>query len=290
MAFDALAPQSPINPKADAYGAIALEASRAAALRLRTALDLPYGPDPLQRLDLYLPTDPNVRDVPVLLTLHGGGWTHGYKEWCGFNALPLVDLPCIVASADYRLAGTHRLPAAVDDAADALAWLYRNIALFGGDPNRIFLSGHSAGGHLASMVTLDTKRLAARALPGDVVKACLPVSCSYDLRYVNAQPGSGEHKTLHEVLRHPEDAGAMSPVTLLPGNRTPFYLSWGSEDIDRARLRGSEMVAALTANGNPFEQHVFDTFDHFEIHLAQVQRGNWWVETARRVMAGNGRP
>jgi acetyl esterase/lipase len=285
MSFDQLIPQSPINPKADIYAAVALELSRGAAARMRTALDIAYGPDPAHRLDIYLPPQP-VTGAPVLLYLHGGGWTHGYKEWCGFNALPFADVPAIVVSADYRLAPAHRLPAAIDDAADAVAWLWRNIALFGGDPDRIFIAGHSAGGHIASMVTLQRALLAGRGLPPDAIKACFPVSCSYNLHYPNPAPGSGEEKTVTQVLASPSDGPAMSPVNHVQGNRTPFFVSWGSEDLQRALVLGPQFLAALGREDCRVEHHVFEPFDHFEIHLDQIRPQSIWVEKVKSWMSG----
>jgi arylformamidase len=283
MLFANLPPQTPINPKADAYAAVALELSRSAASRLRTALDLRYGAHPQQALDVYMPADPGARNVPVMVYFHGGGWTHGYKAWCGFNALPLVDLPAILVSADYRLAPDHRLPAAVEDACDAVAWVYRNIALFGGDPNRILIGGHSAGGHTAAMVGVRPDMLVARGLPADVIKASLPVACSYNVVYENVVPGSGTGEDLFQrlVLRAPEDGAAMSPVNYVKQARCPFYLSWGSEDTERARVRGPQMLAALQADGVHVEHDIFQTFDHFEIHLDQLRPANRWVQKAR---------
>ena len=286
MPFRTLPAQAPMNPKADAYGAVALELSRSAASRLRTVLDLSYGPDPAHMLDLYLPADASLHGLPVLINLHGGGWTHGYKEWSGFNALPLVDLPCILVSIDYRLAPIHRMPASIEDTVDALAWVYRNIALFGGDPDRIFIGGHSAGGHLAASATLRRDLQAARGLPAGVIKGCFPVSCSYNFDYQNPQPGSGEEKTLRTVLASPADAKAMSPVNYVAGNKVPFFMSWGTEDIERAIIRGGEMLTALKAQPGHVEHHVFDTFDHFEIHLDQIRPENVWVKKVRSWMGG----
>src|SRR5262245_48904827 len=98
MAFDSLAPQPKMNPDAEAYAAEALRLSREAARTTRCVLDLAYGSDPAQTLDLYLPPDTSLdaHDLPVLMLMHGGGWTHGHKEWMGLNAPPLVGAPAIV--------------------------------------------------------------------------------------------------------------------------------------------------------------------------------------------------
>src|SRR5258708_4895916 len=104
MSFDNLEPQTPMQmPAANAYAASALARSRAAPEQCRTLTDVSYGSDPKHRLDVYLPRD-RVTGAPVLIFLHGGSWTHGYKEWMGFMGPALVDLPAIFIAANYRLA------------------------------------------------------------------------------------------------------------------------------------------------------------------------------------------
>jgi acetyl esterase/lipase len=288
MPFDHLPPQTPLLESGDIYAAKALALSREAVGECRTVLDVSYvgdGGDYWRSLDLWLPPEKDAQGVPVLLYMHGGGFTHGYKEWCGLNALPLVDLPAIVISVNYRLAPQHRLPTGIEDCADALAWTVRNIAQYGGDPRRIAIGGHSAGGHLAASVVLRHDLLAARGLGPDTITACFPVSCSYNLRYSSPVPGTAEYKTTTQVLRDPDDAAAMSPLTHVAGNATPFFLAWGSRDLERARRTGAEMLAALQTQPGKVEHHIFEGFDHFDMHLDQRNPGNAWVRKVRDWMA-----
>lgn len=281
MPFDHLPPQSPLLESGDVYAGKALALSRAAAAECRLVADVSYGGDYWRSLDIWLPPDPAAQGVPVLLYMHGGGFTHGYKEWCGLNAPPLVDLPAIVISVNYRLAPEHRLPAAIEDCADALAWAVQNVAAYGGDPRRIAIGGHSAGGHLAASVTLRHDLLAARGLTPATINACFPVSASYNLLYPDAVPGTAEHKVTTRVLRDPSEAQAMSPLAHVAGNTTPFLLAWGSRDLERARRTGAEMLAALQAQAGTVEHQVFDGFDHFDMHLDQRNPGNAWVRKVR---------
>jgi acetyl esterase/lipase len=112
-------------------------------------LDLPYGPDPAHRLDLYLPTTAT-GPAPVVLFLHGGGWSHGDKSPC--PAERLTDLGFAVASANYRLTPTAPFPAQVHDAKAAVRWLRANGGEHGLDPQRIGVWGVSAGAHLAALL------------------------------------------------------------------------------------------------------------------------------------------
>ena len=124
-------------------------------------------------------------DVPchVIVFLHGGGWTHGFKEWMGFMAPSIVAWPAVFISVAYRLAPDHRYPAQLDDTLSALAWIQRNIRDYGGDPNAIAVGGHSAGGHLASLAALRTDLHGGHGIPLDAIKACLPVSSTFDFRF-----------------------------------------------------------------------------------------------------------
>ena len=86
MASCRFATAAPMSPAAEAYAAFCLTHTAQAQARLRHVLDIPFGADYWQKLDLYLPDDPRTAGVPTLLFMHGGYWTHGYKEWLGFMA------------------------------------------------------------------------------------------------------------------------------------------------------------------------------------------------------------
>ncbi len=136
MAFHDLKQQPPrasLNPdrveEFEAYAAAALERSKAAAASCRTVLDVEFGDDYYQKLDLYLPDEATLADheggVPVILFCHGGGWNFGYKEWNGFMAPALIDLPAIFVSVSYRLAPEHKFPAALEDVLAGLSWVFQ---------------------------------------------------------------------------------------------------------------------------------------------------------------------
>ena len=133
----------------------------------RTALQIPfhprdmqlhrnvvYGPLPRHRLDLWrLSTTP--KDAPVIYYLHGGAWTFGDKREQGRPMLhEFVRRGWIVVAINYRLAPRFLWPAQIEDATRALGWIKKNIATYGGDPDRVVVAGGSAGGHLASLLAL----------------------------------------------------------------------------------------------------------------------------------------
>ena len=281
MAFHDLPPQPAMNPRADVYAATALALSRAVAEKQRCVLDIAYGADYWQKLDIYLPAESGLRDLPVFLCIHGGGWTHGYKEWMGFMAPPIVSLPAIYVSVSYRLSPTHRHPAQLEDCLEALAWVHRNIALHGGNPDRIFIGGHSAGAHLSSLVALRRDLHARYGLPEGVVKACFPFSGVYGFdNDACASVGA-------PLFARDEDKRDASPIAHVAGNRTPFFVTWAENDGPYATTSGPEFLAALRTQPGRVESHVFTQFDHFSINIAMMMPDNLWVRTLRAWMAGD---
>lgn len=238
--------------------------------RTRTELDVPYGTADRQKLDLYLPDQIGPGLVPVFLFLHGGYWVVGHKDILGFMAPPIIGAPAIFVAAGYRMAPAAKYPAQVDDCRSALAWVYRNIGGYGGDPDRIFVGGHSAGGHLAALITLQTDRLESFQLPQDVVKGCFPVSGVFDL--ANVPPDRRE--AFLESPRYVEEA---SPLNNASGNTAPFLLEIGENDFPNLRVDHLAMLEALRAQGGPVAELERLGHNHFEISLDHGDPNSPWV-------------
>jgi acetyl esterase len=157
----------PADPNAVTVDRQSPEEARAEFARDMKALDAPapevprvedieirgeVGPLPAR---LYDPDPGNARPRPVLLYLHGGGWIRGSIETHDSACRVLaVETPCMVVSAEYRLAPEHRFPAAVGDAYAALRWVSANAARLGGDPERLAIGGDSAGGNIAAAAAI----------------------------------------------------------------------------------------------------------------------------------------
>ncbi len=122
------------------------------------------------RLDVYAPA--NKKSFPTVIWFHGGGLTHGERT----IPLPLRNQGIAVVAANYRLSPGVKSPVFIEDAASAIAWTFKHIADFGGDPQRIFVSGHSAGAYLALMCGLDKKWLAAHDIDPDKIAGLIPLS------------------------------------------------------------------------------------------------------------------
>lgn len=267
----------PSSPEAAAYAARAIELGRASAHDpIATAA---YGDDPSQRIEVYVPRIAAAQPLPVLLFLHGGAWVSGGLQWLRFMAPAVTAVPAVFVACSYRLAPTWRWPAACDDACAALALTSRRSAEWGGDAQRLILSGHSAGGHLASLAVLKQ-----RATP---VRACFPVSTSFDLRYGDVPDTSAEGRVYRYLLERREQDAEASPVLHVKDNRVPFHVSWGERDFARIVRASEAMVQALRSEGARVSSFVGEGCGHFDMHLGLADPKHPWYDRLREEW-GNG--
>jgi acetyl esterase/lipase len=296
LAFDNLKPQpsrESLNPNRveefERYAELALARSREAAATCRLVPDIAFGDDYYQKLDLHLPNEEALPSpeggLPVILFCHGGGWTFGYKEWNGFMAPALIDLPAIFVSVSYRLAPENKFPAALNDVLAGLAWVFHNIERYGGDPARLFMGGWSAGGTLAALATVRYDLYTHYGLPQDAIKACVATSCPYDLRDANPASGSTIERLQRQLFSRPADAALASAIAYVEGLRTPFFISHAENDFPHVIATSKAMRDALVSEGCPVAYHVFPSVDHYQNNLNQDTRGNVWVETVRGWMS-----
>ena len=132
-----------------------------------------------QCLDLYIP--PDKKNFPILIFVHGGGWMSGDKKEYKFLGKFFAFNGIGTAIINYRLSPKVKHPAHIEDVASAFAWIYKNARKFGGDPDRIFLMGHSAGAHLSALLALDKKYLEAHGLSTSLIKGIILIDGIYDL-------------------------------------------------------------------------------------------------------------
>ncbi len=237
-----------------------------------------YGEHSSQRLEVFAPPGAFGSRLPALVFLHGGAWMAGGLHWLRFMAPAAICLPAIFVGATYRLAPDHRWPAQYEDARDAILWVRRNVAQYGGDAERLVVAGHSAGGQLASMVAL---RGEAGALAG-----CMPVSSPFDLRYGDVDEASSEARVYKYLLPQRSDDEKASPILLVGGNTTPFHLSWGGHDMPHIQRAGAAMLEALGRQQGAVTSHVYPDDDHFATHIRLADPADDWYARLRMLLAG----
>jgi len=218
-----------------------------------------FGPDPMQTLDVWVPK--NAKNARVLVFWYGGSWRFGNREDYGFVAKAFVAKGYVVVLPDYRKSPPHPFPGFVQDGAAAVAWTVANIAKYGGDPARIGVSGHSAGAHIAAMVTLDPQWLAQAGTPG-AVKAFVGFAGPYD--FYPFDPGGSAEK----AFGRPADPAATQPITFARADAPPSLLLTGDADDVVKPRNSAALAAALSAKGARVETRVYPGVGHVGLVLA----------------------
>jgi len=172
---------------------------------------------PYQSLTAFLPAGP---PAATLVFFHGGGWASGYKEWMHLMAPALIAAGVAFVSAGHCLAPAHWCPACYEDCQDAVAWASAWSERIGAGP-RVFVGGHSAGGHLAALLAVRRHRAGWHGLPADLIAGCLPVSGVYEF-------GEGSGLAARpRFLESDSAATEASPLQWVDGPAAPFLLGAG---------------------------------------------------------------
>jgi acetyl esterase/lipase len=187
------------------------------------ARDLAYGDDPRQKFDLYGPRwSPGQPTLPVIVFFYGGGWDSGSRTQYGWAAQALAARGFLVALPDYRVVPQVVFPAFIEDAARATAKVAAVAGQYGGDPARLGVAGHSAGAHLAMMITLDRRYMAAVGQP-KLIKAAAGLAGPYEFLPLDV-PAS-----INAFGRAP-DPTLTQPVTFVRADAPPLWLGHGTDD------------------------------------------------------------
>ena len=204
---------------------------------LRVVRDVPYFSGPgadarLHALDLYLPQGES--KLPLVFYVHGGAWRGGDKSQEGLvNFVNLFTLRGLgVASVNYRLSPAAQHPAHIEDVARALAWVHKNAGDYGIDPGEIFLAGHSAGGHLVSLLALDPEYLGRHGLSPDTIKGVMTISGLYDAvnSYDLAVPPHPREQAFGTDPEGQRDASPSLKVATAGPGTSPFLITFAEND------------------------------------------------------------
>ncbi|GIW78476.1 MAG: hypothetical protein KatS3mg105_0283 [Gemmatales bacterium] len=153
----------------------------AAAPEPRRHADIPYASEhKRQVLDIYTPA--KRQNLPVVFWIHGGGWQTGDKTDVHIKPRVFCERGFVFVSTNYRLLPHVTMDVLIRDVAKSLAWVHKNIGRYGGDPDRIFVMGHSAGAQLAALLCVDHRYIKEQGVPVSILKGCVPVDGdTYDL-------------------------------------------------------------------------------------------------------------
>jgi arylformamidase len=238
---------------------VARYATSSEAMRARTGPPkrVAYGSSEVEQLDIYATHKPN---APINVFIHGGSWGRRFAKDYAFPAEVFLGaeahfvVPDFIAVQD---AGGSLLPMA-EQVRRAIAWVHKNAASFGGDPSRLYLSGHSSGAHLGG-VALVTDWQKEFGVPGNLIKGAVLCSGMYDLRGVRLSARSNYVK-FDDTM---EDA--MSTQRHLEKIVVPLVLLYGTLETPEFQRQSREFAAALSQAGKPVKLIVAEGYNHLEI-------------------------
>ncbi|MGH7826178.1 MAG: alpha/beta hydrolase [Candidatus Binatia bacterium] len=233
--------------------------SRKVRQTFKSFLNVPYGDTPRQALDIF---PPERSGGPVLLFIHGGYWRSGSKEDnCGFVPT-FVNRGATVVVIEYDLCPQVTVTDIVRQARASIAWTYRNIIRYGGNPSRLYVSGHSAGGHLTAMALAhDWEK---EGLPWDLIKGAVPTSGVYDLDMVM-------HVSPNEQIRMtPEIAKENSPFFHPPRPICPVIVAVGGAEPNGWQQMSEDYFKLCKEQGLNCEYLAISGANHYTLsdHLA----------------------
>lgn len=223
----------------------------------RVARGLSYGEDPRQKLDILAPTAPSDRPWPVLVFFYGGGWDSGSRDHYGWAAHALAARGFVVALPDYRIVPEARFPAFVEDAAAAVARTGQVVGPYGGDPGRLGVIGHSAGAHLAMMIALDRRYMAAAGAP-ELIRAAAGLAGPYDFLPFDV-PAS-----VNAFGRAP-DPTLTQPVTFVRADAPPLWLGHGTDDTVVHAEDSTILCDRMRAAGGRCEVKLYPGLNHADL-------------------------
>ena len=233
-------------------------ARRSGIFRARSAVqvDVPYGPSHGERVNLYAAPKAG---APVLVFIHGGYWQRLDKNDFDYIAEPFVAAGAAVVNVNYTLAPRATVDEIVRQVRAAIAWTWRGAKSFNGDPARIHVTGHSAGGHLTAMAALTQWEGFSPGLPADVVKSAVAISGLYELEPVR-------HTYLNDALKL--DAAAArrsSPALYVRKDAAPLALAVGAGETQEFLRQQRDFAQALAKAGAAPEAVEIAGRHHFDV-------------------------
>jgi acetyl esterase/lipase len=205
-------------------------------------LTVPFAPDIGLSMDVYRPRVATGKKVPVVVFFYGGSWQRGNRAQYKFVGQRLADNGLLAVIADYRTYPQAMFPAYMDDAARAVRRVQDQAATWGGDPNRIYIAGHSAGAQIAALLATDPRYLHAHGIEPDQLAGVIGISGPYDFNVTG---------DLVDVFGPPSQWPQAQAVNFVDGNEPPFLLLHGTGDKVVEYADSVELAEKLRSQGVP---------------------------------------
>jgi arylformamidase len=246
-----------------------IEGAQSARASLKGQLDIVYGDGPNETLDIFPAKKPN---APVFFFIHGGYWRSLDKSDHSFVAPALHDMDVCVVVVNYALCpGTDELPVTIPDIAvqmtKALAWTWRNIAQYGGNPKNVIVGGHSAGGHLAAMLLACDWKAVDKSMPKHWIQKALSISGLYDLTPLRKTP------FLQESLNLTAAHARMASPALWPRPKQGILYTVAGGDESPEFLRHNRLIQHVWGPKTVPVCEALIGLNHFSIVTDLTKRG-----------------
>jgi len=230
--------------------------------RANVERDIPYGASTGERLDLLKPSNPN---APVLVFIHGGYWQWLDKDDYASFLEPLVSAGALIASVNYTLCPAVTIDVLVQQVRKACAWVWCHAGEYGGDPGRLHVSGHSAGGHLTAMMVATDWPEFEEGLPRDMIKSAVPISVLFDLEPIRLSTVNDN------MLMGAETAKRNSPLLLAPASTMPISTVVGGRETEEYRRQSRELTDTWRSAASTMEYIEVPGHDHFTMIEAMTE-------------------
>jgi acetyl esterase/lipase len=253
-----------------------------ATFEVETHTNIPYrsdkDADPVRhKLDVYVPK--GQKNFPVVLFVHGGSWDSGSKFLYFAYGEVFAKAGIGFVVCNYRLSPKVQHPAHVQDVAKAFAWTCENIGTYGGNPARVYVCGHSAGGHLVSLLATDPQYLKAEMRSPADIKGVVSISGVYKI-YATEKVFHGPFGKDEEVCKN------ASPLTHVVGRHPPFLIAYGDNDIPHLDEMAKDMHAALKKADSPSELLLCKRRDHATVMVGFLDPNDTLNKAFRQFVLG----
>ena len=241
----------------------------------RCELDLEYGTSYLEKLDLFFPEGPS---KALLVFIHGGYWRSLDKNDFSFLAPAFTKQGITVATTNYGLAPQLRIDDIVRQSRVAITWLAQNVRRYGADANQIYVSGHSAGGHLAAMMAATHWSSVSTILPMDLIKGAICISGIYDLEPIRFTSVNQEVRLDGAAVKR------LSPALMQPSAKFPMLMAAGGDESDEFK-RQNKLLIERWSSATAMKDIPLPGTNHFSV-VEELARAESPMHRAALAMMG----
>ncbi|MET0330322.1 MAG: alpha/beta hydrolase [Dyella sp.] len=237
--------------------------------------------DPAHKLalDIYRPA--NATPAPVVVFFYGGSWTHGQRQWYRFVGTALAAHGVVVVIPDYRKYPDVKMDGFMADGARAVAWAHAHASEFGGDPNDVFVMGHSAGGQIAALLATDPSWLKPYGLTPRDLAGLIGLAGCYDFMPIPAN----EKDMLGMFGRSPDEQRLAQPVLYVTGQEPPTLLLQGTADTEVDPSNAISLNKAMLAQHDEVSLKLYPGVGHSPLLFALARPLHEHAPTLQDILA-----